>query len=106
MRLVRHGLSMLEPLLHLFQIAATRYPARYDLKRQEDVIWIASTSPDRMMSDTLVFLTDSWVKPIVRWWGELTPRGNMVHKGIEREDGVQDQLVLGSLKSSQDLRRT
>lgn len=39
-------------------------------------------------------------------WGELTPRGNMVHKGVEREDGVQDQLVLGSLKSSQDLRRT
>jgi len=30
----------------------------------------------------------------------------MVQKGVEREDGVQDQLVLGSLKSSQDLRRT
>ena len=30
----------------------------------------------------------------------------MVHQGIEREDGVQAQLVLGSLKSSQDLRRT
>jgi len=30
----------------------------------------------------------------------------MVHQGIEREDGVQDQLVLGSLNSSQDLRRT
>jgi hypothetical protein len=39
-------------------------------------------------------------------WKELTPRGNMVHLGIAREDGVQDQLVLGSLKSSQDLRRT
>ena len=39
-------------------------------------------------------------------WGELTPRGNMVHKGIEREDGVHAQLVLGSLKSSQDFRRT
>jgi len=30
----------------------------------------------------------------------------MVHKGIEREDGVQDQLGLGSLKFSRDLRRT
>jgi len=39
-------------------------------------------------------------------WGELTPRGNMVHQGVEREDGVQDQLVLGSLNSSRDLRRT
>ncbi|MBX3320863.1 MAG: hypothetical protein KF890_13345 [Nitrospira sp.] len=46
------------------------------------------------------------MKPIVHEWEELTPRGNMVHKGIEREDGVQDQLVLGSLKSSRDLRRT
>jgi hypothetical protein len=46
------------------------------------------------------------MKPIVHEWEELTPRGNMVHKGIEREDGVQDQLVLGSLKSSQDHRRT
>ena len=59
-----------------------------------------------MMSSTLVFLTDLYVKPIVRGWEELTPRGNMVQKGIEREDGVQDQLVLGSLKSSQDHRRT
>jgi hypothetical protein len=39
-------------------------------------------------------------------WEELTPRGNMVHQEVEREDGVQDQLVLGSLKSSRDLRRT
>jgi len=30
----------------------------------------------------------------------------MVHLEVEREDGVQDQLVLGSLKSSQDFRRT
>jgi hypothetical protein len=30
----------------------------------------------------------------------------MVQKEIEREDGVQDQLELGSLKSSQDRRRT
>jgi len=30
----------------------------------------------------------------------------MVHKEIEREDGEQDQLVLGSLNSSQDHRRT
>ena len=30
----------------------------------------------------------------------------MVHKEIEREDGEQDQLVLGSLNSSQDRRRT
>ena len=46
------------------------------------------------------------MKPIVHEWEELTPRGNMVEKGIECEDGVQDQLVLGSLKSSQDPRRT
>jgi len=39
-------------------------------------------------------------------WEELTPRGNMVHLEIKRGDGVQDQLVLGSLKSSQDFRRT
>ena len=51
-------------------------------------------------------LTDCTAKPIVALWGELTPRGNMVHQGVEREDGVQDQLVLGSLNSSQDLRRT
>jgi hypothetical protein len=51
-------------------------------------------------------LTDFRMKPIVPLWGELTPRGNMVNKGVEREDGVQDQLVLGSLNSSQDLRRT
>lgn len=51
-------------------------------------------------------LTHFRAKPIVLWWGELTPRGNMVHQGVEREDGVQDQLVLGSLNSSQDLRRT
>ncbi|MDH5347394.1 MAG: hypothetical protein OEW13_05735 [Nitrospira sp.] len=51
-------------------------------------------------------LTHLCLKPIVRGWEELTPRGNMVQKGIEREDGVQDQLVLGSLKSSQDHRRT
>jgi hypothetical protein len=51
-------------------------------------------------------LTDRTAKPIVPLWGELTPRGNMVHQGVEREDGVQDQLVLGSLNSSQDLRRT
>jgi hypothetical protein len=51
-------------------------------------------------------LTDCTAKPIVPLWGELTPRGNMVHQGVEREDGVQDQLVLGSLNSSQDLRRT
>ncbi len=51
-------------------------------------------------------LTDFITKPIVPMWGELTPRGNMVHQGVEREDGVQDQLVLGSLNSSQDLRRT
>jgi hypothetical protein len=51
-------------------------------------------------------LTHLGMKPIVRGWEELTPRGNMVHKGIKREDGVQDQLVLGSLKSSQDHRRT
>jgi len=59
-----------------------------------------------MTSDILVFLTASSLKPIVHRWEELTPRGNMVHQGIEREDGVQAQLVLGSLKSSQDLRRT
>lgn len=59
-----------------------------------------------MTSDILVFLTASPLKPIVHKWEELTPRGNMVHQGIEREDGVQAQLVLGSLKSSQDLRRT
>ncbi len=57
-------------------------------------------------SDSIYPLTHFYVKPIVRRWEELTPRGNMVHKGIEREDGVQDQLVLGSLKSSQDRRRT
>jgi hypothetical protein len=51
-------------------------------------------------------LTHLGMKPIVHGWEELTPRGNMVHKEIEREDGVQDQLVLGSLKSSQDRRRT
>lgn len=51
-------------------------------------------------------LTDCTAKPIVALWGELTPRGNMVHQEVEREDGVQDQLVLGSLNSSQDLRRT
>ena len=61
---------------------------------------------NRIKNDTLVFLTDLWLEPIVRRWEELTPRGNMVHQGIEREDGVQAQLVLGSLKSSQDLRRT
>lgn len=51
-------------------------------------------------------LTHLYVRPIVHEWEELTPRGNMVEKGIEREDGVQDQLELGSLKSSQDHRRT
>lgn len=60
----------------------------------------------RMTSDILVFLTASSLKPIVHRWEELTPRGNMVHQEVEREDGVQAQLVLGSLKSSQDLRRT
>ena len=44
--------------------------------------------------------------PTLTGWGELTPRGNMVHKGVECESGVQDQLVLGSLKLSRDLRRT
>ena len=57
-------------------------------------------------SNAWYHLTDFNGKPIVPSWGELTPRGNMVHKGVEREDGVQDQLVLGSLNSSQDLRRT
>ncbi len=57
-------------------------------------------------SDSIYLLTHFYVKPIVRGWEELTPRGNMVQKGIECEDGVQDQLVLGSLKSSQDRRRT
>jgi hypothetical protein len=56
--------------------------------------------------NSLYLLTHSHVRPIVPLWGELTPRGNMVNKGVEREDGVQDQLVLGSLNSSQDLRRT
>ncbi len=56
--------------------------------------------------DSPYLLTDVTAKPIVALWGELTPRGNMVHQGVEREDGVQDQLVLGSLNSSQDLRRT
>lgn len=46
------------------------------------------------------------MKPIVHGWEELTPRGNMVQKEIEREDGVQDQLELGSLKFSRDRRRT
>ena len=59
-----------------------------------------------MMSSTLVFLTDLCVKPIVRGWEELTPRGNMVQKGIEREDGVKDQFDMGSLKSPQGPRRT
>jgi len=36
-------------------------------------------------------LTDRYWKNIVYAWGELTPRGNMVHKGIERRDGVQAQ---------------
>jgi hypothetical protein len=51
-------------------------------------------------------LTHHDVRSIVVWWEELTPRGNMVHLEVKREDGVQDQLVLGSLKSPQDLRRT
>ncbi len=57
-------------------------------------------------TNSLYHLTHLGVKPIVPLWGELTPRGNMVHKGVECGDGVQDQLVLGSLKFSQDLRRT
>jgi hypothetical protein len=72
---------------------------------------IPSASDNRQMmsadqGNSLYLLTDCTVKPIVPLWGELTPRGNMVHQGVEREDGVQDQLVLGSLNSSQDLRRT
>ncbi len=65
-------------------------------------------SPDEDVNETNspYLLTHCNVKPIVPMWEELTPRGNMVHKGIEREEGVQDQLVLGSLNSSQDLRRT
>lgn len=51
-------------------------------------------------------LTRLRMKPIVHGWEELTPRGNMVQKEIKREDGVQDQLELGSLKSSRDRRRT
>lgn len=60
----------------------------------------------RVQLSTLDCLTESKGRPIVVLWEELTPRGNMVHLEIEREDGVQDQLVLGSLKSSQDFRRT
>ena len=72
---------------------------------------IPSVSSDRQTgnvneTNSPYLLTHCNVKPIVPMWEELTPRGNMVHQGIEREDGVQDQLVLGSLKSSQDLRRT
>jgi hypothetical protein len=67
---------------------------------------VAQMFVDRMVNDTLVLLTDSSLRPIVHRWEELTPRGNMVKEGVEREDGVQAQLVLGSLKSSQDLRRT
>jgi len=51
-------------------------------------------------------LTHSDRGPTLNLWGELTPRGNMVHKGVECESGVQDQLVLGSLMLSRDLRRT
>ncbi len=51
-------------------------------------------------------LTHSYRGPTLNAWGELTPRGNMVHKGVECESGVQDQLVLGSLMLSRDLRRT
>ena len=32
----------------------------------------------------LVYLTDMRTRPIVFLWEELTPRGNMVHQGIER----------------------
>ena len=67
---------------------------------------MSSDFREPVRNDTLVFLTDTSLKPIVHRWEELTPRGNKVHQGIEREDGVQAQLVLGSLKSSQDLRRT
>ena len=37
-------------------------------------------------------LTRPHRKNIVSLWGSLTPRGNMVHQGIERRDGVQAQL--------------
>ncbi|ULA63203.1 MAG: hypothetical protein LZF86_100202 [Nitrospira sp.] len=53
-----------------------------------------------------VLLTHSCHGPSLVMWGELTPRGNMVHKGVECESGVHDQLVLGSLMLSRDLRRT
>jgi hypothetical protein len=33
---------------------------------------------------TLVYLTEMRTRPIVFLWEELTPRGNMVHQGIER----------------------
>jgi hypothetical protein len=35
-------------------------------------------------SKTLVCLTDIRTRPIVFLWEEFTPRGNMVHQGIER----------------------
>ena len=59
-----------------------------------------------IVSDLECRLTHHNSRSIVISWEELTPRGNMAHLEVKREDGVQDQLVLGSLKSSQDLRRT
>jgi hypothetical protein len=59
-----------------------------------------------LKSDAESCLTHRKRRSIVIRWEELTPRGNMVNLEVKRGDGVQDQLVLGSLKSSQDLRRT
>jgi hypothetical protein len=58
-----------------------------------------------LISDAESRLTHRKRRSIVMLWEELTPRGNMVHLEVKRGDGVQDQLVLGSLKSSQDRRR-
>ena len=35
-------------------------------------------------ANTLVCLTEFRTRPIVVLWEEFTPRGNMVHQGIER----------------------
>lgn len=60
----------------------------------------------KLLKEEAALLTELGHGHKVTLWGELTPRGNMVHQGVEREDGVHAQLVLGSLKSSQDFRRT
>ena len=60
---------------------------------------VCSSIP-RASQDTGVLLTAPHPPAYRNLVGGVNAPGDMIHKGVECEDGVQDQLVLGSLKSS------